>query len=87
MVAVVVAVAWFAVEAISDWLSCAWQDARESRRAARAANIGATLNAITYAPLLIVWATGNWLVIPASVAGAWVGSYLGVRYGARGADR
>ncbi len=79
LISVTVAIAWFFVEAISDILSCAWQDARDARDPLRAGNIGAALNVITYAPVLIVWGTGNWLVIPAAIAGAWVGSYIGVR--------
>lgn len=72
-------VVWFCIAATSDWLSVAWHDAREKRHARRSAHLAVALEAVTWAPLLLVFETGYWSVIVASLAGSWVGSYVAVR--------
>jgi hypothetical protein len=69
---------WFVVSALTDYLSVLWQEARESRRAARCANIAVALEVVTWGAVLFAVA-GYWIVIAAGLAGSWLGSYVGVR--------
>lgn len=73
-----VLVGWTAVAATTDWLSVLWQECREQRRPWAAAGLGAVLESLTWAPLVLVIATEQWTVVGACVVGSALGSGLGV---------
>lgn len=78
MVEAIFAVVWFGVAAVTSLLSVAWQEARERRQAGRAAMLDGVLEAVTWAPIVLVVA-GYWSVIGACILGSMFGSWWGVR--------
>lgn len=83
MLEIVFAVAWFFLAAATDSLSVEWQEAREQRRAVKAGVLGAALECLTWAPLVLA-IKGYWLVVVACVIGSAFGSWRAVaRLGAK----
>jgi hypothetical protein len=75
---IAIAAAWFVIAAATDYLSVAWQEAREQRHAVRCANLAVLLEAVSWGAILFAFA-GLWSVVAASLAGSWLGSWYGVR--------
>lgn len=78
MTELAIAAGWFAVAALTDFMSVEWQEAREQRRAIRCANFAVALEAVSWAAVLFAVA-GLWIVVGAGLAGSWAGSWYGVR--------
>jgi hypothetical protein len=77
---VAVAVLFLVVSAAGEILSVWWQDARECRKPRCAGLLSVALGALNWLPVMALVATEDWLIIPADLAGNYVGSYLGVRW-------
>lgn len=67
----------FIVEALGDYLSCMWHDARENGRIATQVVISMFLQALTWIPIWFAIQTEDWRIAMISIVGTGFGTMLG----------
>lgn len=70
---------FFLLAAGADWLSVAWQSAREHRQPWRLSLISMSLEALTWLPVWFALTLEDWRIALVSIAGSGVGAAIGLR--------